>query len=176
MAKARTGFTMLEILVATLLLVLGMIPIYNMFIAETAQVRFNKDRSLAAALAGRILTRLRQLPPAVLKRIETDADGFLAKDPIYAVDLDKDAEGAKDKLVQEWTGVDKTARDRFTVKLSLKEVDDLYKGTPNASRIAIVNVTWKEKLGPQAEEKDREFALAQVLASPFFPIGKQMTP
>ena len=160
---------MLEILVATLILVLGIIPVYNLLTAQSGQARFNRNRSFAASLAQRVLTRVRKLPPGFLKKLEAsapDAEKFVESDPILNPAKDE-LSAPNDEDVEKLANADEQFVDRFTRTLTVEEDSD----NPGVFR-AFVVIKWMERLGPGAKIQERQLKLGQVVASSFLPTGK----
>ena len=160
---------MLEILVATLILVLGIIPVYNLLMAQSGQTRFNRNRSLAASIATRILARVRKLPPGYLKKLEAsapDAEKLVEEDPVLNPSKDELNPPTDEEIVKMSEGYER-AVGRFKRTLTVEEDTD----NPGMFR-AFVVVKWDERLAPGAPTVEREFKLGQVVASSFLPTGK----
>lgn len=62
-ARARTAFTLLEVLMAGVILVITLIPILSLTTASSAGVIKTRDRTLAVELASSVLEWVRSLPP-----------------------------------------------------------------------------------------------------------------
>ncbi len=169
--RRERGFTMLEVLVATLILVLGIIPVHNLMIVQSGQARFNRNREFAAAMASRILARLRSMPAAGLSEIASDSSKlteFIDKDPVIHPDLDTRTKDT-DPIVEEWEKDQLRVLGRFDTSLELETLD------PSATKgpfKAVVEIAWDERVGGGAAKKRRTFVLAQVLGNPWLPTGK----
>lgn len=62
----RRGLALLEVLLATCVLVLALLPLVNLSVENTRKTRFNRERSLAFLLATQVLERYRGEPFAAL--------------------------------------------------------------------------------------------------------------
>jgi type II secretory pathway pseudopilin PulG len=77
--RRQAGFSLLEVLLATCVLVLALLPIVNLTIENTRKTRFNRERSLAFLLATQVLERYRGEPFAALKGGLADASAGASK-------------------------------------------------------------------------------------------------
>lgn len=170
--RRRRAFTMLEVMVATLILVLGIIPVYNLMTVQSGQARFNRDREFSAALASRVLARLRAMPSDELGRLREDAAAmktFLAADPILHPFLDETVAKDASPLLEEWETDMERTQGRFETTVTMDPLEATMKEGPFD---VVVEVSWNERLAAGAKEVRRSFVLAQVLGSPWLPTGK----
>lgn len=77
--RRHAGFSLLEVLLATCVLVLALLPIINLTVENTRKTRFNRERSIAFLLASQVLERFRGEPFVALKANLADAAAGASK-------------------------------------------------------------------------------------------------
>lgn len=163
---------MLEVLVATLILVLGIIPVYNLMTVQSGQARFSRDREFAASLAGRVLARLRSLPAAEIAALRSDdarRGAFLESDPILHPALDDKTRSDLPPELATWQADLERCQGRFETLLTLEPLDG---GADTGPFRAVVEIRWDERVAVDADQKKRSFFLGQVIGVPWYATGK----
>jgi len=174
------GFTLVEIVVVVLILMVGIIPIYESMVRGSQRTRFNRKRTFAASLASNVVEIYKNLN---LEQLEKDAgsiENYL-----------KPQDTGGDPILSWWSSepVKKAMAANPDLKKSLEELAKGYKtelrrykiefdyaaesssGSATKGRLAVLKVQVKYKV-QQAGERERKVTSSLIVSRPHFPTGK----
>lgn len=132
----RSGVSLVEIVLALLLVSLALIPIFSLIQSGTRQTRFNEEHAIATLLAVQVLERFRGEPLEWLgAELANERGDLIESDPVLTPPDDPDAAGWRQILAGYRRSVRCVAGERGT-------------------RVLIAKVTWERvKMPPQSVER-----------------------
>jgi type II secretory pathway pseudopilin PulG len=131
---ARPAFSLVEIMLAILVMALALIPIVSLIQAGTRQTRFNEQHVLASLLAAHILERYREEPREVLESLASSGAAAIREDPLLTP-VDADAAGFRQLI----SGFERSVE---------------YRRNPEGVALLVARVRWQPpRMQPQGLER-----------------------
>ena len=181
-AKARglrrrsRAFTMAEIVITILILMIGIIPVYESLVKGSKSTRFNRRRTFAASIANNLTEILKKMHITELVAKAGDIGTIYGK-----------ADQCKDPLVAPWEDpkiqklMDANPKFKATMEGYQKELK-YYEILPTViedptypERMCTVQIRVTYVLPEMGANKYKTVASAMVLTDPTFPAGKALT-